>query len=110
MPNINIGLILRERMEGLWMKKMYKISSPEGIHARPAALLVTAVTPFQSDIELTYKEKSVNLKSIMGVMSLGVKPGSIVEISAVGPDVENLFQTVTEVMLSKAIGEEWEEE
>uniref|UniRef100_UPI00201C955F HPr family phosphocarrier protein n=1 Tax=Lysinibacillus fusiformis TaxID=28031 RepID=UPI00201C955F len=53
------------------MKKMYKITSPEGIYARPAALQVTAVTPFESDIQLTYKGKSVNLKSIMGVMSLG---------------------------------------
>ncbi|HBT72985.1 MAG TPA: HPr family phosphocarrier protein [Lysinibacillus sp.] len=88
------------------MKKMYKITSPEGIHARPAALLVTAVTPFESDIQLTYKGKSVNLKSIMGVMSLGVTPGSIVEISAAGPDIEKLFQTVTEIMVSKEIGEE----
>ncbi|WP_320939885.1 HPr family phosphocarrier protein [Lysinibacillus capsici] len=91
------------------MKKMYKITSTEGIHARPAALLVTAVTPFQSDIKLIYEERSVNLKSIMGVMSLGVKPGSVVEISADGPDVATLFQTITEVMLSKAIGEEWQE-
>ncbi|WP_155591728.1 HPr family phosphocarrier protein [Lysinibacillus cavernae] len=88
------------------MKKMYKITSPEGIHARPAALLVTAVTPFESDIELIYNEKYVNLKSIMGVMSLGVPPGSLVEISATGPDVEKVFQTVTEVMVSKEIGEE----
>ncbi len=46
----------------------------------------------------------------MGVMSLGVKSGSIVEISADGPDVATLFQTITEVMLSKAIGEVWQEE
>ena len=74
------------------MKKMYKITSPEGIHARPAALLVTAVTPFQNDIKLTYKEKSVNLKSIMGVMSLGVKPESVVEISAEGQMWQHYFK------------------
>ncbi|UZM98485.1 HPr family phosphocarrier protein [Lysinibacillus sp. MHQ-1] len=73
------------------MKKMYKITTPEGIHARPAALLVTAVTPFESDITLTFREKAVNLKSIMGVMSLGVKPGSVVEISADGSDVEKII-------------------
>ncbi|WP_418302417.1 HPr family phosphocarrier protein [Lysinibacillus fusiformis] len=86
------------------MKKMYKITTPEGIHARPAALLVTAVTPFESDITLKFQEKAVNLKSIMGVMSLGVKPGSVVEISADGPDVEKLFQTITDIMVSKEIG------
>jgi len=88
------------------MKKMFNITAPEGLHARPAALLVTAVTPFECDVQLTYKEKSVNLKSIMGVMALGIAPGSIVEISAEGPDAEKLFQTVTEVMVSKGIGEE----
>jgi phosphocarrier protein HPr len=88
------------------MKKMFNITAPEGLHARPAALLVTAVTSFECDVQLTYKEKSVNLKSIMGVMALGIAPGSIVEISAEGPDAEKLFQTVTEVMVSKGIGEE----
>lgn len=91
---------------GISMKKMFKITAPEGLHARPAALLVTAVTPFECDVQLTYKEKSVNLKSIMGVMAQGVAPGSIVEISAKGSDVEKLFQTITEVMVSKGIGEE----
>ncbi|WP_374965812.1 HPr family phosphocarrier protein [Lysinibacillus sp. RS5] len=88
------------------MKKMFNITAPEGLHARPAALLVTAVTPFECDVQLTYKEKSVNLKSIMGVMALGIAPGIIVEISAEGPDAEKLFQTVTEVIVSKGIGEE----
>ncbi len=88
------------------MKKMYKITAPEGLHARPAALLVTAVTPFECDVTLTYKEKSVNLKSIMGVMAQGVATGGMVEIFAEGPDAEKLFQTVTEVFISKGIGEE----
>lgn len=88
------------------MKKMFNITAPEGLHARPAALLVTAVTPFECDVQLTFKEKSVNLKSIMGVMALGIAPGSIVEISAEGPDAEKLFQTITEVIVSKGIGEE----
>lgn len=91
---------------GISMKKMFKITSPEGLHARPAALLVTAVTPFDCDVQLTYKEKSVNLKSIMGVMAQGIASGSIVEISAEGSDAEKLFQAITEVMVSKGIGEE----
>ncbi|MEK5232669.1 HPr family phosphocarrier protein [Lysinibacillus sp. FSL K6-0232] len=88
------------------MKKTYKITTSEGVHARPAALLVAAVTPFESDVELKHNNRSVNLKSIMGVMSLGVTPGSVVEITANGPDAEKLLQTVTELIVSKAIGEE----
>ncbi|MFY0517355.1 HPr family phosphocarrier protein [Lysinibacillus sp. UGB7] len=88
------------------MKKTYKITTPEGLHARPTALLVTAVTAFKCDVQLIYKEKSVNLKSIMGVMALGITPGSIVDISAEGTDADKLFQTVTDVMITKGIGEE----
>lgn len=88
------------------MKKTYKITLSEGLHARPTTLLVTAVTPFSSEVSMTYKEKTVNLKSIMGVMALGVAPGSVVEISAEGPDAKELMDKVTEVIISNGIGEE----
>lgn len=88
------------------MKKSYKITLAEGLHARPTTLLVTTVSKFQSDVNITYKEKTVNLKSIMGVMSLGVTPNSVIEISAEGADAEELLNNVTEVITSNGIGEE----
>ena len=88
------------------MKKTYKITSSEGLHARPTTLLVTAVTPFASEVSMTYKEKTVNLKSIMGVMALGVASGSVVDISAEGSDAKELLDKVTEVIISNGIGEE----
>ena len=88
------------------MKKTYKIVLAEGLHARPTTLLVTAVNQFKSDVTMTFKEKTVNLKSIMGVMALGVAPGSIIEISATGEDAEAMMAKVNEVMTSNGIGEE----
>ncbi len=91
---------------GVSMKKTFKITTPEGLHARPTALLVSAVTPFESDVQLTYNDKSVNLKSIMGVMAQGIVTGSTITVSAQGADAEQLMQTVTEVIVTKGIGEE----
>lgn len=88
------------------MKKTFKITTPEGLHARPTALLVSAVTPFKSDVQLTYNDRSVNLKSIMGVMSQGVVTGEVVTISAEGADAEVAMQTVMDIMISRGIGEE----
>lgn len=88
------------------MKKTYKITLSEGLHARPTTLLVTAVNKYKSEVSMTYKERTVNLKSIMGVMALGVAPGSVVEISAEGDDAEQLLNEVTDVMTSNGIGEE----
>ena len=53
-------------------KKEFHITAETGIHARPATLLVQAASKFGSDINLEYNGKSVNLKSILGMMSLGV--------------------------------------
>ena len=48
-------------------KRDFHVIAETGIHARPATLLVQSASKFNSDIQLTYKDKSVNLKSIMGV-------------------------------------------
>ncbi len=55
---------------------LFHVVAETGIHARPATLLVQTASKFASDITLEYKGKSVNLKSIMGVMSLGVGQGA----------------------------------
>ena len=69
--------------------KDFHVVAETGIHARPATLLVQTASKFASDITLEYKGKSVNLKSIMGVMSLGVGQGADVTISAEGADADD---------------------
>ena len=54
------------------VEKQFKVISDTGIHARPATLLIQTASRFVADIDLKYKNKKVNLKSIMGVMSLGI--------------------------------------
>ncbi|TVP85833.1 MAG: phosphocarrier protein HPr [Alkalicoccus sp.] len=79
-------------------EKTYNITAETGIHARPATQLVNKAGQFESEITLNYKGKSVNLKSIMGVMSLGVGQGSEVSIKAEGPDEEEAISALDEVM------------
>ncbi len=88
------------------MEKTFKITVAEGLHARPAALLVSAVMPFNSEVQLTYNEKTVNMKSIMGVMAQGITPGGEVIISANGEDADDLMKAVTEVIIGKGLGVE----
>ena len=64
--------------------KEFHIVAETGIHARPATLLVQTASKFTSEITLEYKGKSVNLKSIMGVMSLGVGKDAEITIYADG--------------------------
>ena len=86
-------------------KKEFHIIAETGIHARPATLLVQAASKFGSDINREYNGKSVNLKSIMGVMSLGVGQGADVTISAEGDDEKEAIATVAETMSKEGLAE-----
>jgi phosphocarrier protein HPr len=79
-------------------EKKFKITAETGIHARPATQLVNKAGQYESEVTLVYKEKSVNLKSIMGVMSLGVGQGSEVTIKAEGPDADAALEGLEGIM------------
>ena len=68
------------------MEKKFTIIDEMGLHARPATVLVNTAGKFASDVTLDYNGKSVNLKSIMGVMSLGVPHNAEILITAEGED------------------------
>jgi phosphocarrier protein len=84
-------------------EKQFKIIAETGIHARPATLLVQAASKFDSDINLEYKGKKVNLKSIMGVMSLGVGQGADITISAVGGDEQEALASLAETLKKEGL-------
>ncbi|WJY26919.1 MULTISPECIES: phosphocarrier protein HPr [Sporosarcina] len=86
-------------------KKTYTITSSEGLHARPCSLLVSAVTPFQSDVTITYNGKKANMKSIMGVMGMGIESGAQVDVEADGADESEAIAKVDEIMKQESIGE-----
>ncbi|MGE7687359.1 phosphocarrier protein HPr [Peribacillus simplex] len=85
-------------------EKTYTITSQAGIHARPATLLVGTVSPFTSEVFIEYKDKQVNLKSIMGVMSLGIPEGAQVKIMAKGDDEEQVLKSIDKVMQTEGLG------
>ncbi len=87
------------------VEKQFKIIAETGIHARPATLLVQAASKFESDIQLEYKEKKVNLKSIMGVMALGVGQGAEIKIIAEGGDEQSALSSLEELMKKEGLAE-----
>lgn len=86
-------------------KKDFHIIAETGIHARPATLLVQTASKFNSDINLEYKGKSVNLKSIMGVMSLGVGQGAEVTITVDGQDEAEAMEGIVETLKKEGLAE-----
>ena len=62
------------------------ITSPHGLHARPAMTLVDTANGFSSRIQLVKKGQAVDAKSIMQLMMLAATCGTKLEIIAEGED------------------------
>ena len=65
-----------------------------GLHARAAAKFVTLASQFESSIEVARGTQKVNGKSIMGVMMLAASKGTVLTISANGPDEEQALAQI----------------
>lgn len=76
----------------------YVITDPEGIHARPAGLLVKAVKEFACDIKIAKGGKAMNAKAIFGVMGLGAKKGDEVTLTFDGADEEKACEEISKFM------------
>jgi phosphocarrier protein HPr len=76
----------------------YKITYANGLHARPATRLVSRANSFQSEMIIQYGERKVNLKSIMGVMSLGVPANKTIQITFNGKDEDEAYKAITRVV------------
>jgi phosphocarrier protein len=72
-------------------EKVFTIIEKAGIHARPASELVRLVSQFQADVTIECDGKTANLKSILGLMSLGIKQGTVVKICASGEDEDDVM-------------------
>jgi len=79
-------------------EQTFKITADTGVHARPATLLVNKAGQYESEVEMSYNDKTVNLKSIMGVMSLGIPKGAEIKITAEGSDEEEAMKGIAEVI------------
>ncbi|ASW42900.1 MULTISPECIES: HPr family phosphocarrier protein [Eubacteriales] len=62
------------------------VNNGTGLHARPATLLVKKASSFKSDVSIEYNGKKANVKSLIGVLSLGVTKGAKITIIANGDD------------------------
>ncbi|GMA50251.1 HPr-like protein Crh [Alicyclobacillus contaminans] len=73
-----------------------------GLLARPAALFVQEANRFSSEIFIEKDGKSVNAKSIMGVMSLAIAHGESITIRAEGTDAQDAVHRLADMVAQEA--------
>ena len=87
------------------LSKEITIVNKLGLHARAAAILVSLASTFNSDIRITKQGKTVNGKSIMGVMMLAASQNSQISVSINGDD-ERLAMDKIESLVNDRFGED----
>jgi phosphocarrier protein HPr len=87
------------------ISKKITIINRLGLHARAAAKLVSLASTFDSDIRVEKDGKTVNGKSIMGVMMLAASQNSNITITAEGGDELSALDKL-EALVGDRFGEE----
>jgi phosphocarrier protein len=68
------------------VSRTVRVPNPLGLHARAAARFVHAASAFSSHIRVTRERRTMDGKSIMGLLLLAARQGSDLTITAEGGD------------------------
>ena len=79
------------------------VVDPVGLHARPATVAVNAATKCKCKVSVSFKGRTVDMKSIMGVMSLGIPTQSEITIACDGDEEETALNTIAETLRAQKV-------
>jgi phosphotransferase system HPr (HPr) family protein len=74
------------------------ILDPVGLHARPAAVLVQTAGRYQARVRLVHGDRRADARSIIQLLSLGVRQGSAILVTAEGTDEDEALAAVLAVL------------
>lgn len=75
------------------------VSSPQGLHARPADMLVRMASQYQSTILIGRGGEEVDCKSILSLLTLGAAEGTQLTLTAKGDDAEAALGEIEQFFL-----------
>lgn len=74
------------------------ITNDKGLHARPASLFVQTASKYKSSINIDYKDRRYDAKSILAVLSAGITTGNSIKLNAEGEDAEKAISGLEELI------------
>ncbi len=73
------------------------VRNSQGLHMRPADLLVKAAMKFRSRVEIEKDGQIADAKSILGLLTLGAQSGSVLQLRASGEDAQEAIEALGEL-------------
>lgn len=80
------------------VSKKVVVVNPTGLHARPASRLVEIVKGCTSKVEIHYKDKIVNPKSVLNLLAAMILKGSEIEIVCEGEHEKEDLKTIVDAI------------
>lgn len=71
-----------------------QVKNQRGLHTRPATMIVKLLQNHKSDVFFTYKEETINAKSILSILMLAAAPSSLITITTDGVDAEETMNSL----------------
>jgi len=68
-----------------------QVKNSLGLHTRPATVIVKLLQNCKSDVLFTYKNETINAKSILSILMLAAKKNSKITVSVDGTDSEEIM-------------------
>ena len=85
------------------VQKSMEVQLDNGLEARPVAVFVQVASQYESTIYVEVDDKKVNAKSIMGLMTLGLRAGESVTVHADGSDEEDAVDKIEAYLTGRAV-------
>jgi phosphocarrier protein HPr len=83
------------------------VVNPLGLHARAAARFVHLATRFKSQIRVAHGSRNMDGKSIMGILLLAAARGTVITLTATGPDEQDAVEALVQLVQSGFGEESW---
>ncbi|WP_160724807.1 HPr family phosphocarrier protein [Bacillus sp. USDA818B3_A] len=74
------------------IQETLKIKNKAGLYAQPVNQIVKAASQFNSDIFLTHNGRTVNVKSVLGILSLAIPKQAEITLEVSGEDEIEAFK------------------
>lgn len=78
----------KNKEENIMKSFNYVITDEQGVHARPAGILVKEAKKYASKITISAGGKNAEATKLMAIMSMGIKKGTEITVSVEGDDEE----------------------
>ena len=82
------------------VSKEVVVQNQVGLHARPATFFIQKANEFSSSIWISKDERKVNVKSLLGVLYLGITRGTVVTLTADGADEDAAIEELAALVES----------